>query len=217
MRLGNQQSQYWSIQNERGRSLSDSRRLTGQGGDIMLAARKLFETQGVRATTVKHITEEAGITRELFYYYFGCKDDVVNAVVDDFLEDLVESAIVWNESRDFGDTPNSLKKCVVAFRRALYDSNGQRPMLGVLDELGIRDAFGVRAVRETVDCINKNIVTEYARYHAVEIEMVYEMFCVVIFGMVGLVKINPNISDEALMKVVEQTLRLDMAPLIRPE
>jgi len=39
------------------------------------------------------------------------------------------------------------------------------------------------------------------------------MFCVVIFGLVGLVKINPDISDEALMKVVEQALHLDMEPL----
>ena len=40
------------------------------------------------------------------------------------------------------------------------------------------------------------------------------MFCVVIFGLVGLVKIDPDISDEALMKVVEQTLHLDMEPLV---
>ena len=43
--------------------------------------------------------------------------------------------------------------------------------------------------------------------------MVYEMFCVVIFGMVGLVKLNPAITDEELMKVVEQTLHLDMEPI----
>ena len=37
------------------------------------------------------------------------------------------------------------------------------------------------------------------------------MFCVTIFGLVGLVKMKPTISDEDLMKVVEQTLRLDMS------
>ena len=161
----------------------------------MLAARKLFETKGVAATTVKDIAEEAGVTRELVYYYFENKRAVTDAVLDDYVEDLVESVIVWNESREFGDTPGSLKKCIAAFRRALYDSNGPRPMIGVLEELGVRDEFDVRAVRE------------------IEIELVYEMFCVVIFGLVGLVKINPNITDDALMKVVEQTLHLDMVPL----
>ena len=77
----------------------------------------------------------------------------------------------------------------------------------------MRDAFDVRAVRETVDCLSGRVLVEYAEYHQVEIEFVYEMFCVVIFGLVGLVKIDPDISDEALMKVVEQTLHLDMEPL----
>ena len=72
-------------------------------------------------------------------------------------------------------------------------------------------------MRETVDCLNDHIVAEYAAYHDVEIDFVYEMFCVVIFGLVGLAKINPQVSDEALMKVVEQTLRLDMKPLEKSE
>ena len=134
------------------------------------------------------------------------------------MEDLVESVVVWNESRRFGDTEGSLRACIEAFRRALYDVSGNpRPMIAVLEELGVRDAFDVRAVRETVDCLNDHIVAEYAAYHDVEIDFVYEMFCVVIFGLVGLAKINPQVSDEALMKVVEQTLRLDMEPLEKSE
>lgn len=89
-------------------------------------------------------------------------------------------------------------------------------MIGVLEELGVRDAFDVRATKEAVDCICGPIVEEYAAYHQIEISLVYEMFCLVIFGMVGLLKVRPNISDEDLMKVVEQTLRLDMKPLKTP-
>ncbi len=191
--------------------------MTGAPGDIMLAARALFERRGVRVTTVKDIAAEAGVARELVYYYFENKQAVIDAVLDDYVEDLVESVVVWNESRRFGDTEGSLRACIEAFRRALYDANGNpRPMIAVLEELGVRDAFDVRAVRETVDCLNDHIVAEYAAYHDVEIDFVYEMFCVVIFGLVGLVKINPHVSDEALMKVVEQTLRLDMEPLDKP-
>lgn len=213
MRLGTRQTRYAPISAECGRTLTESKRLTGAAGDIMLAARALFEQQGVRATTVKDIAAEAGVARELVYYYFENKQAVIDAVLDDYVEDLVESVVVWNESRRFGDTSGSLRACVETFRRALYDVGGSpRPMIAVLEELGVRDAFDVRAVRETVDCLNDHIVTEYAAYHQVEIDFVYEMFCVVIFGLVGLVKLNPQVSDEALMKVVEQALRLDMQP-----
>lgn len=197
----------------RERSAIESRRLGGPAGEIMLAARTLFERRGVGKTTVKDIAAEANVTRELVYYYFENKQAVIDAVIDDYVEDLVESVLVWNESRVFGDTAGSLRSCIAAFRRALYDANGLRPMIRVLEELGVRDAFDVRAVRETVDCLSGRVLVEYAEYHQVEIEFVYEMFCVVIFGLVGLVKIDPDISDEALMKVVEQTLHLDMEPL----
>ena len=86
-------------------------------------------------------------------------------------------------------------------------------MIGVLEELGVRDAFDVRATRETADCLANHIAKEYAAYHRIEIELVHEMFCVVIFGLVGLVKMNPRIEDDVLMKVIEQTLRLDMVPI----
>ena len=188
----------------RERSAVESRRLGGPAGEIMLAARTLFERRGVGKTTVKDIAAEANVTRELVYYYFENKQAVIDAVIDDYVEDLVESVLVWNESRVFGDTAGSLRSCIAAFRRALYDANGLRPMIRVLEELGVRDAFDVRAVRETVDCLSGRVLVEYAEY---------EMFCVVIFGLVGLVKIDPDISDEALMKVVEQTLHLDMEPL----
>lgn len=215
MRLGGYQTRYAPISSDCGTS-KVRERLGGVPGDVMQAARKLYEENGVHATTITAIASEAQVTRELVYYYFENKDAITAAVLDDYVEDLVESVVVWNELREFGNTPAELQKCISTFRRALYDTHCPRPMIGVLEELGVRDEFQVRAVRETVDCINSEVVAEYALYHQIEIDLVYEMFCVAIFGLVGLVKINPLISDEALMKVVAQTLRLDMRVLDKP-
>ena len=189
-------------------------RLTGQAGDIMQAARALFERKGVRGTSVTAIAAEAGITRELFYYYFSSKNDVVAAVLDDYVADIVESVAVWNETRRFGAMSEALRDCMATLRRTLYDANGPRPMIAVLEELGVRDSFDVRAVRETAEFLCKNVAEEYGRHHDVRIDLLFEMFCVMLFGLVGLLKIDPQISDEKLMRVVEQTLRLDMEPPI---
>lgn len=62
-------------------------------------------------------------------------------------------------------------------------------------------------------CLANHIAKEYAAYHRVEIELVHEIFCVAIFGLMGLVKMNPQIEDDVLMKVMKQTLRFDMAPI----
>ena len=162
---------------ERRRDLMESRRLVDTPGAIVAAARKLFERQGVRVTSVASIAREANVTRELVYYHFANRNGVIEAVIDD------------------------------------YVAGRPRPMIAVLEELGVRDAFDVRATREAADCLANHIAREYAAYHQIEIELVHEMFCVVIFGLVGLVKMNPQIEDDVLMKVVEQTLRLDMVPI----
>ena len=104
------------------RQLRQSVRLNGVAGDIMQAARELFETEGVAATSMAAIARKAGVARSLVYYYFPDKQAVIDAVLDDFLEDIVESVSTWNGLRAFGDTPTELKNCVAAFRRTLYTS-----------------------------------------------------------------------------------------------
>lgn len=147
--------------------------------------------------------------------HFANRNGLIEAIIDDYVEDLVESVIVWNEARVFGDAPGSPRKCVQTFRHSLYDEAGRpRSMMGVLEELGMRDAFDVRATRETADCLANHISKEYAAYHRIEIDLAHEMFYVVIFGLVSLVKMNPpQIEDDVPMKVIEQTLRLDMTPI----
>ena len=127
---------------ERRRDLKESRRLTDTPGAIVATARKLFELRGVRATSIAAIAKEANVARELIYYHFANRNGLIEAVIDDYVEDLVESVIVWNEARVFGDTPGSLRKCIRTFRYSLYDgAERPRPMIGVLEELGVRDAY----------------------------------------------------------------------------
>ncbi len=183
----------------------------------MLAARELYETEGVAATSLADIARKAGVARSLVYYYFPDKQAVTDAVLNDYLEDLVESVSTWNELRAFGDTPNELKKCVSAFRRTLYTAAGKpRPMFSVLDELGIRDRFATRAVQEIVACIQNYIVSEYTAYRTIEIQLVPETFGLLLFGLAGMMKAKPDITDDELAILIAQTLRLDMTVMDPP-
>lgn len=83
-----------------------------QPGMIVVTARKLFELQGVWAISFATIAREANVARELVYYHFANRNGLIEAVIDDYVEDLVESVIVWDEARALGDTPGSLKKCI---------------------------------------------------------------------------------------------------------
>ncbi|MDO5358944.1 MAG: TetR/AcrR family transcriptional regulator [Slackia faecicanis] len=199
------------------RQVRRSARLEGTAGDIMLAARDLFETEGVAAASMAAIARKAGVARSLVYYYFPDKQAVTDAVLDDYLEDMLESVSTWNELRIFGDMPAELKNCVATFRRVLYTASGQpRPMFAVLDELGIREQFATQAVREVVACIQDYIVSEYTAYRTIEIRLVPETFGLLLFGLVGMMKAKPDITDDELAELVAQTLRLDMTVLDPP-
>lgn len=199
------------------RQARESKRLEGTAGEIVLAARALYETQGVADTSIAQIARQTGIARSLVYYYFPDKESVTAAVLDDYIEDLLETVSVWNELRAFGNTPGELQNCVAAFRRSLYTASGSpRPMIAVLEELGVRDAFATRAVRETVACIQRTIVAEYAAYRSIEIDLVPETFCLLLFGIVGLMKAKPDVTDDEIAILIAQTLRLDMSVMNPP-
>jgi TetR/AcrR family transcriptional repressor of nem operon len=52
--------------------------------DLLAAGRALFITKGIVATTLEEITTGAGVSKGLFYQYFGCKDDLVAALQEQF-------------------------------------------------------------------------------------------------------------------------------------
>ena len=110
------------------RQVRKSMRMEGTAGDIMLAARELRRSAGRGGDQHGgHRACKAGVTRSLVYYYYPDKQAVTDAVIDDYLEDVVESVSTWNELRAFGDTPSELKNCVAAFRRTLYTADAPSP------------------------------------------------------------------------------------------
>ena len=64
-------------------------------------------------------------------------------------------------------------------------------MFAVLEELGMRDQFATRAVRESVACIQSYIVSEYVAYRTIDIQLIPETFGLVLFGIVGMMKAKP--------------------------
>jgi len=59
---------------------------------IELAARKLFAERGFHGTTLADITSAAGKSPAVFYRYFGDKEDLLAALAESFLRDVVAPA-----------------------------------------------------------------------------------------------------------------------------
>ena len=75
--------------------------------DLLAAGRALFITKGIAATTLEEITTGAGVSKGLFYQYFGCKDDLVAALQEQFssqfarrMRDAIEAEPDWAAKLD---------------------------------------------------------------------------------------------------------------------
>jgi AcrR family transcriptional regulator len=66
------------------------RRASKTLGRLMAAALSLFGRQGVSATTVEDITEEADVGKGTFYRHFASKDAVLEALVEQSLTHLID-------------------------------------------------------------------------------------------------------------------------------
>ncbi len=61
--------------------------------EIVLAAQKLFNGKGIKATSVSDIVKAVGVAQGTFYWYFKSKDDVINAVAQEYAREYFASQI----------------------------------------------------------------------------------------------------------------------------
>jgi AcrR family transcriptional regulator len=79
---------------------------------ILERAADLFARQGVAATTVREIADAVGILSGSLYHHFASKDDIVDAIVGSFMDDLVSRYDEVLAATD--DSAERLKGLVVA-------------------------------------------------------------------------------------------------------
>lgn len=59
--------------------------------EIIDASKELFLQRGFAKTRIGDIAEHLGIAKGLFYYYFHNKDEVMGAIIDDYIQAMVNA------------------------------------------------------------------------------------------------------------------------------
>lgn len=173
--------------------------------EILAAARALFAEKGINKTSISDVAARVGVTRGLVYHYVADKDSLVDAVLAEYIDEIVERIRAWDAARETGNIEQALIDCVALFRQIA----GPGAEIPRIDDTHLHHRFLDRTVEAVVDCFRTTTVEAYARRHRIEIENVYETFSVLVYGLIGLIRANPSIEDERLVSIVRQTLRLD--------
>ncbi len=60
--------------------------------ELLSAANQLFQTKGYASTTVEDIVQAVGVAKGTFYYYFKSKEALLTALVDQFIQKLLDAS-----------------------------------------------------------------------------------------------------------------------------
>lgn len=176
--------------------------------EIIAAARALFSEKGIGRTSIKDVAERAGIARGLVYYYFPDKDALVDAVFESYAEEFAEAVRQWDAAREVGNIDKALVDCIALFRKHLHSEDPLRDDLQRVENARLYNRFLDHAVRAIVACLKVTTIEAYAARHRIRIEHVPETFYVLIYGLVGLVRNNPDTDDAVLVAIVRQALHM---------
>lgn len=179
---------------------------------IVESARQCFEQTSVDQTGIVDVTREAGIVRELFYYYFPDKESLRLAVAEQYAEEALALARLWcSEWRDCDwnkahQAEEALASVVVHIRRYAFTSTGARgPMSYVLESEYPHYDFYHKLHTEMWRCFSFEPALQglcaTLRGRCSE-EAVTDVLEFILFGIQGYLYEEPTIPDESLARMV---------------
>ena len=181
--------------------------------EFVACANELIEERGLAKTSVSAITERMGVTRTLFYHYFPSKEDLINTILDSYVDEFVVELKKWNKNRTEGDIEESLDSIVVLLRNLLFNNNSAhtsfRRALATSENASLYLRFINRAADATASYIVETTVADFNRLHKVRIDHIYETFYMLVLGIVGYVRQYPKTSDDVLKDLIAQTLHFE--------
>lgn len=177
--------------------------------DILAAVRDLCAEQGVGSLSVSSITERVGCTRSLFYHYFPDKQAAIDATLDDMIEDVIEQIRAWNASRVRGDIDGALDSVVVLLKRLIVNQNDLPLSLTSTGDATLYTGFVHRVADHAARYVLDSTVRDFARFHSVRIDHVYETFYVLITGLVMFMRTHPEAPEATIKDIIASTLHIE--------
>lgn len=179
--------------------------------ELVNAARELFETRGLTNTSIANITERVGVTRSLFYHYFSNKQDIVDAVVDNCVDEFM-NIIEQHERERWGkqDTRESLREATRMVREFTVGEESFGQYVLTEENSLLRQRFAVRAAKRFADkCVqmdmNGGLLEK--RYGMKYPRADMYVLCV---GMMSLLFQRPDVPEEALMEMIASMMHLSI-------
>lgn len=178
--------------------------------EIVQAVFDICRNKGFAHITIKDIAKHVGMTRSLFYHYFPNKEALAQAMVDKAVSRILSRMEEWNKKRKPGDVKGALETIVQVARSVIADNSPLRQQMINSGNGGLYTRFVDRVSEVIADYFCHTAVQDFSKhYHQIPIDHVREVLIVLISGSITLLRIQPETSDEAIIRLAAQTLHLE--------
>lgn len=189
--------------------MSESSTANARRAQIIKAARELYGEKGIERTSVKDITERAGITRSLFYHYFSCKEDVTDALLDYYIEEFASDLDELAAQLDPKDTRGSIYVIARLLRYEIYDNDAFRADLLKPENAYIYQQF----MQRTAEMLSHRLVLIAQNGGVLDSRKIrhpYETYYIGIVGLVGYMRQHPGVSDDLIAEILADLVHADI-------
>lgn len=173
------------------------------------AALELFNEKGLESTSIKDISQKAGVTRSLFYHYFPDKNAVVEAVLDKWVGDFIERLQTWADDLGTDVLRNSLYTLVPILRNHLSESKSFSDRVIRSENVALRTQFTLHAAKQ-VSLFLAERCSQWNRWsRRDEVRHPEETFYLLTLGTLSLLSQDDSIPDDTVVDLIVDTIRLD--------
>ena len=176
-------------------------------GEFITTASAVFEEKGVDNTTINDITSRMGVARSLFYHYFDDKNALVNAVIDERVDDFVAKVSQWMNQEEQICQRERIAEAVKLVREYLTVDDPFNSTADSKDNGRLLHQFTDQCAARLAKRYSDRWEQEGA--NAPSVRHPQESFYLVAVGIINLLNKDPNISDDVLVDLVADTLHID--------
>lgn len=177
--------------------------------EILQAVIDVCAEQGLGKLSVSSVSERVGCTRSLFYHYFPNKEDALSAALDYTIDAFIARLRTWNENRVLGDIEGALDGISELLKTLVLEMPGISGSITAGGDAVLYTAFVNRVAERCARYMCESTVVDFAKYHEILIDNVFETFYVLISGLILFIRSHQDVSVDVIKDIIACTLHIE--------
>lgn len=177
--------------------------------EILQAVIAVCSTESIGKLSVSSITARVGCARSLFYHYFPSKEAALEAALDYTIDAFIARLRAWNESRELGDIEGALDGISELLKTLVLEMPGISSSITEGGDAVLYTTFVNRVAERCARYICESTVVDFARYHEILIDNVFETFYVLISGLILYIRSHRDVPVSVIKDIIACTLHIE--------